>query len=247
MPLVLQEGDLFASGLPALAHGCNCQGVMGAGIAVQFRERWPRMYAEYRRRCSVGEFRLGDVMMWRDIGWAMPFSPVTIFNLATQDRPGPDARLDALTVSVARMLLLAGRNGITAVGMPMIGCGIGGLEWEHVNYTLEVLAARSPVELIVHSYDPAKTRESGLLSGRRAVTVFRVFAVAFWRRSRDPSPAGRAAIVRGKTAMDRSVNNGAAPVTCSYSSGGGPCAVWNQGWPKPYTTFWDVTGWGIPA
>lgn len=156
MPLTLREGDLFTSGLPALAHGCNCQGVMGSGIAAQFSKRWPAMYAEYRSRCATGEFRPGDVMMWRDTDWRMPFSPVTIFNLATQDQPGPDARLDALAVSVSRMLLLAERDAIAAVGMPLIGCGIGGLEWADVGYLLELLAARSPVELIVHEYAPVR-------------------------------------------------------------------------------------------
>lgn len=143
MPLYIRQGDLFHSGLPALAHGCNCQGVMGAGIAAQFRERWPAMYTAYRDRCKTGGFRLGGYMTW-----SAP--PVMIYCLATQKYAGPEARLDAIAVSVSKMLLDAEAAGITAIGLPKIGCGIGGLLWADVGYLLEVLAAPSLVELIVH-------------------------------------------------------------------------------------------------
>ena len=50
MPTTFVKGDLFRQeGLRALAHGCNCAGAMGKGIAVEFRERFPKMYAEYKQ------------------------------------------------------------------------------------------------------------------------------------------------------------------------------------------------------
>ena len=65
MPVRYIAGDLFANrvGAQALAHGCNCPGSMGAGIAVGFRDRYPEMYAEYRRRCKTSprELNPGDV------------------------------------------------------------------------------------------------------------------------------------------------------------------------------------------
>ena len=82
-------GDLFAADLPALAHGCNCKGSMGAGIAREFRRRYPAMYQAYRARCAEGAFQLGDVMMWQE-------GEKTIFNLATQQRSGPPADLEAI-------------------------------------------------------------------------------------------------------------------------------------------------------
>lgn len=51
MPTVFVEGDLFHhEGLTALAHGCNCAGATGKGIAVEFRARFPKMHAEYKKR-----------------------------------------------------------------------------------------------------------------------------------------------------------------------------------------------------
>ena len=86
MPICYVAGDLFANEhqAQALAHGCNCQGVMGAGIALGFRERYPAMYSEYRRRCQAAprQFNPGEVFLWKDA--ALPW----VFNLATQEDYG---------------------------------------------------------------------------------------------------------------------------------------------------------------
>lgn len=78
MPVTFETGDLFSTAeIGAFAHGCNCAGAMGKGIAVSFRERWPEMYEEYRRLCKAGDFALGDVFVWEVGGEA-------VFNLGTQ-------------------------------------------------------------------------------------------------------------------------------------------------------------------
>src|SRR5438067_1457780 len=83
MPIEFVKGDLFANRFKAqaLAHGCNCQGSMGAGIAKGFRERYPAMYEAYRRRCKSDsrKFNLGDAWLWKDED--RPW----VFNLATQE------------------------------------------------------------------------------------------------------------------------------------------------------------------
>src|SRR3954471_18615931 len=83
MPIAFVSGDLFANrvGAQALAHGCNCQGSMGAGIATGFRDRYPQMFAEYRRRCQARPrlFNLGDAFLWKGNG--LPW----VFNLGTQE------------------------------------------------------------------------------------------------------------------------------------------------------------------
>lgn len=90
MPTTFVKGDLFfARDLDALAHGCNCVGAMGKGIATEFRRRFPAMYTEYKQRCLRGQFRLGDVFMWTD-------GTTTIFNLGTQRTWRTKASLDAV-------------------------------------------------------------------------------------------------------------------------------------------------------
>jgi O-acetyl-ADP-ribose deacetylase (regulator of RNase III) len=136
-------GDLFECGIRAVAHGVNCQGSMGAGIAVQFRQRYPEMFESYRQRCrKPGGMIPGDVMPWKHQGGY-------VFNLATQDRPGADARPWMIAAAVGRMITEAHHDFlITEVAMPLVGCGIGGLA------PADLLAAlapywHAPVNLVV--------------------------------------------------------------------------------------------------
>src|SRR6185437_4157628 len=65
----------------AFAHGCNCQGSMGAGVAKTIRALYPAMYEEYRRRCKAEprQYNLGDCWLWKDAD--RPW----VFNLGTQE------------------------------------------------------------------------------------------------------------------------------------------------------------------
>jgi O-acetyl-ADP-ribose deacetylase (regulator of RNase III) len=146
-----KTGDLFESGLPALAHGVNCRGVMGAGIAVQFADRYPLMYKIYRDTCRSGKLHPGDVLPFRD-----PDTGLWIFNLATQDGTGADATPWAFALSLAEAVRIAAAEGIEAIGMPLIGCGIGGLSRAWLD-TIVKPYQRAPVDLTVYSLpEPGK-------------------------------------------------------------------------------------------
>lgn len=143
MPAHFVEGDLFArADLDALAHGCNCAGAMGRGIAVEFKVRFPRMYAEYKRRCDVGEFGLGHVFEWSE-------QRPTVFNLGTQKTWRTKAELGAVETALREMVRRAEARGIRRIGMPRVGAGLGGLDWHDVRAVIERVASDTPVEFIV--------------------------------------------------------------------------------------------------
>lgn len=144
MPYTEVTGDLFAAGLPALGHGCNCAGSMGAGIATEFRRRWPEMFVAYRSLCRARGFRLGDIYVW-DTG------DVVVYNLATQPVPRPSATLGAIRTSVAAALADAAERGLPRLGVPRIGAGLGGLRWPDVQGALRTAGEASEVELVVVS------------------------------------------------------------------------------------------------
>jgi O-acetyl-ADP-ribose deacetylase (regulator of RNase III) len=142
-------GDLFVNrhGAEALAQGCNCRGSMGAGIAVGFRERYPRMFEEYRRRCKAKprEFNVGDVFFWKEDG--LP----AVFNLATQeDYWRHRATLQAIETALEAMKRRAAEEGITSIALPRIGAGYGGLSWKQVRPVLERVFADWPGTLYVY-------------------------------------------------------------------------------------------------
>lgn len=157
MPASFLSGDLFGDHeLPALAHGCNCAGAMGKGIAVEFRTRFPRMYAEYRRRCTEETFALGDVFAWKE-----PGGP-TIFNLGTQRTWRTRADLAAVEKALRTMIQLAEAAAIPRIGLPRIGAGLGRLPWETVRSLLGRLGDETAVELVVfESYEPAEPSSAG--------------------------------------------------------------------------------------
>lgn len=164
MTVVCQSGDLFATELPAFAHGCNCAGAMGAGIAVEFRNRWPAMYAEYRRSCQTGMFQPGGVHVWQE------FEPDgdrrrVIFNLMTQQAPGIRAQLPAIQQAVAAMTRWAEWHGLPAIGMPRIGAGLGGLSWPDVAEVVEKAAGPSQVQVTV--FTPGEQEKEGSHGGHR--------------------------------------------------------------------------------
>ncbi|ABS05857.1 macro domain-containing protein [Kineococcus radiotolerans] len=135
-------GDLFDLGLPALGHGCNCVGSMRGGIAVEFRRRWPEMHAAYQALCAAGDLQPGEVFPW-------VAEDVVVYNLATQQQSGADARLDAVERSVRAALVDAETRRLGALGVPRLGAGIGGLVWAEVLDVLTAAVADSPVELVV--------------------------------------------------------------------------------------------------
>jgi O-acetyl-ADP-ribose deacetylase (regulator of RNase III) len=107
---------------------------MGAGIAVSFRERYPAMYEEYRRRCKAEprQFNLGDVFLWRNE--QQPW----VFNLGTQERSWRGrASYDAIEAALMTMRQQADAEGIRTIAMPRIGVGYGGLSWKKVRAIIE--------------------------------------------------------------------------------------------------------------
>jgi O-acetyl-ADP-ribose deacetylase (regulator of RNase III) len=143
MPVTFTEGDMFArEGLRAWGHGCNCAGAMGAGIAVAFKQRFPRMFEEYRARCADARFGLGDVFVWSE-------GELTVYNLGTQEHWRKKTQLPALAKAVAKMVSLAEKGGVAKIGLPRIGAGLGGLDWPKVRAVLEQAGSATRVELVV--------------------------------------------------------------------------------------------------
>lgn len=113
--------DLFDEGeFSVIMHGANCMKTMGAGIAKDIKKRYPEAYyADIFCELPEGLWRLGK------------YSCTTgsdIFNLYTQERPGPCASLEAIALSL-RLVADEAIFPDAEIGLPLIGCGLGGLEW----------------------------------------------------------------------------------------------------------------------
>ena len=137
MPIRFISGDLFVKehGVQVLAHGCNCQGSMGAGVAKTFRARYPLMFEEYRGRCKAvpRRFNLGDCWLWKG-------SQPSVFNLGTQEGFWrARASYEAIEVALREMRRQADAEEIRSTAIPRIGVGYGGLSWRKVRAIVEAV------------------------------------------------------------------------------------------------------------
>jgi O-acetyl-ADP-ribose deacetylase (regulator of RNase III) len=129
-------GDLLAAPLDLLVVPVNCRGVMGAGLAVQARDRWPGLEADLRDACGRGALRPGQLAISRPGADRLPLVAL----LATKDDWRDPSRLewvarglDALARELRGEGALASADvRLRSVGVPALGCGLGGLAWEDV-------------------------------------------------------------------------------------------------------------------
>jgi len=150
MVTYLKEGNIFnIPGVDNFAHGCNCAGAMGKGIAIQFKEKFPEMYLQYKQLCKSGTFTLGDVFMYY-------YGAGTVFNLGTQKSWISKAEISAVDTAIGKMLQLARENQVKQIALPRIGAGLGKLDWESIKQLINTQAADFPeIDLfVVENFKP---------------------------------------------------------------------------------------------
>jgi O-acetyl-ADP-ribose deacetylase (regulator of RNase III)/uncharacterized protein YwgA len=144
-------GDLFKSSAQTLVNTINCVGVMGKGIALEFKRRYPNMFKDYEQRCKKGEVVLGQPYLYKPLAATQnnkgqyllfaeeknyPDSDKWILNFPTKDHWRSVAHLDNIIEGVEFLLAHYKKWGIRSLAIPPLGCGEGQLEWKVVGPTL---------------------------------------------------------------------------------------------------------------
>ena len=142
MPIDFVTGDIFHTSAQTIAHGCNCRGRMGAGIALDIKRRYPAMFKEYRRMCYKREFKPGDHFLYTQ-------STPWILNLATQDSTG-GAKLQYVEQCLDGFCRYYEQQGIDSLALPRIGAGLGGLEWGDVKGLIIETLGELPISIKVY-------------------------------------------------------------------------------------------------
>ena len=118
--------DLFASRAQTLVNTVNCVAVMGKGVALEFRKRFPMMYADYVERCRTGSVKLVRTYVYKDL--THPW----MLNFPTKDRWRSVSRIDDIIRGLNYVEEHYRKWGITSLAVPRLGCGQGQLEWRVV-------------------------------------------------------------------------------------------------------------------
>jgi uncharacterized protein YwgA/O-acetyl-ADP-ribose deacetylase (regulator of RNase III) len=122
--------DMFQSTAQTIVNTVNCVGVMGKGIALEFKKRFPDMYEDYVRRCNAKEVKLGRPYLYRRL------TPPWILNFPTKDHWRSVSRLEDIVRGLQYLEQSYKEWGITSMAVPPLGCGQGQLEWRVVGPTL---------------------------------------------------------------------------------------------------------------
>ena len=148
-----QSGDLLKADVEALVNTVNTVGVMGKGIALQFRQAFPRNYEAYRRASSQGEVQPGRVFIFRTGELA---NPRFIINFPTKRHWRHKARLEDIRAGLVDLVNVVRREGIRSLAVPPLGCGSGGLRWAEVKPLIET--ALGPLTSVrVLAFEPSGT------------------------------------------------------------------------------------------
>jgi O-acetyl-ADP-ribose deacetylase (regulator of RNase III) len=129
MPFMIHyiNGDLFTSKADALINPVNCAGVMGAGLAKEFRDRYPECVKPYKEACAANALRPGILMFCA--GEKEP----SIIMFPTKDHWRGKSRLEWIAQGLRYLQDHYRQWSLKFIAMPQIGCGLGGLQWEDVS------------------------------------------------------------------------------------------------------------------
>jgi O-acetyl-ADP-ribose deacetylase (regulator of RNase III) len=143
-------GDLLQADTEALVNTANCGGVMGKGVALQFRRRCSAMFATYQESCQRGEVAIGKMLV---VETNQLHGPTHIVNVPTKKHWRAPSQLSYIDAGLVDFAGVLGGLTINSVALPALGVGSGGLDWADVEARL-VSALRPLAELRAAVYPP---------------------------------------------------------------------------------------------
>lgn len=148
---VLHEGhgNLLDADAEALVNTVNTVGVMGKGIALQFKRAYPEMFKAYAAACKRGEVQLGKVHVWPTDAMT---GPRYIINFPTKGHWKARSKLRDVETGLVDLVEVVRELGVTSIAVPPLGCGHGGLRWSDVRPLIEnAFESEADVDVIVYA------------------------------------------------------------------------------------------------
>lgn len=157
------KGNLLNAPAEALVNTVNTEGVMGKGIALQFKQAYPQMFRAYEQACKAGEVRLGKVHVY-DVG-GLVGGPRWIINFPTKGHWRARSRTSDIESGLQSLVDTIKQLNIRSVAVPPLGCGHGGLDWADVCPLIESALGRLP-DVRVLLFSPGATPTAASMPNR---------------------------------------------------------------------------------
>jgi putative DNA methylase len=147
------KGDLFERPADIRVNTVNCVGVMGAGVALAFKTRYPDMFRDYKKACARGDVQPGKLHIWRGL------TGEQIVNFPTKRHWREKSRYEDIQSGLIALRDYLAKQGAVTVSLPALGCGHGGLDWNRVSKMIgESLDGLAATILV---FEPGDSREAG--------------------------------------------------------------------------------------
>lgn len=130
----LGQGNLLKADVEALVNTVNTVGIMGKGVALQFRQAFPKNYETYRKACKIGDVKIGRMFVYNTGSWT---NPRYIINFPTKKHWKERTRIAYIKDGLVDLRNIILNEGIRSIAIPPLGCGSGGLKWNNVRPIIE--------------------------------------------------------------------------------------------------------------
>lgn len=124
------KGNIFESKAQALVNAVNTVGVMGGGIALEFKNRFPKNYQQYKKQCEERTFRTGNLICVNE-------NDKVIINFPTKEHWKNPSEYTYIETGLSVLKKYISENKIASIAIPALGCGLGGLQWKKVKPMIE--------------------------------------------------------------------------------------------------------------
>ena len=138
-------GNIFDSKCSTLVNTVNCVGVMGKGVALEFKKRYPAMFSEYQVLCKEGLVKPGKPYLYRDLSGA------SVINFPTKDNWRSPSKFTYIVDGLKWFRESYRELEITSVAFPPLGCGNGGLSWDDVGPQMYRELKDLPIEIEIYA------------------------------------------------------------------------------------------------
>lgn len=143
------HGNIFESSCQTLVNTVNCVGVMGKGIALEFKSRFPEMFEEYARYCATRRMRPGVLHLWKK-------STPWILNFPTKNHWKYPAKVEYIEEGLTKFASSYTKKGITSIAFPELGTSSGALSWSQVKDVMySKLQRLQGIDIEIYHFDPS--------------------------------------------------------------------------------------------
>ncbi len=137
------EGNIFSSPAQVIVNTVNTVGVMGKGIALEYKNRYPDMFARYREYCDTKQLVIGRLMLW--------YAPDHwILSFPTKMHWRNPSKLDYIEQGLKKFVDTYAQKQIVSIAFPRLGCGNGELLWEDVRPLMETYLSPLPIDVYIY-------------------------------------------------------------------------------------------------